>query len=164
MTQDEHQGGGASRSTDPAYGTSTATDVSLREYLGSILKMQEKLEIERLFWLALTGGFAWFQIQRRLEILNHENERLLQQQQRTVSQDTYTANENQRKKEADDLSEWRKEAEKKFTESVTKEEVTQGNLDNRRGSIDTNTKIIAVVFSGIGLMVTIAVLILAFHK
>lgn len=31
----EDQGGGASRSTDPAAGSSAATDVSLREYLGS---------------------------------------------------------------------------------------------------------------------------------
>jgi hypothetical protein len=31
--RDEEQGGGASRTTDPAAGTSSATDVSLREYL-----------------------------------------------------------------------------------------------------------------------------------
>jgi hypothetical protein len=31
------QGGGASRSTDPAAGTSSATDVSLREYLGQMI-------------------------------------------------------------------------------------------------------------------------------
>jgi hypothetical protein len=30
----EHEGGGASRSTDPASGSSAATDVSLREYAG----------------------------------------------------------------------------------------------------------------------------------
>jgi hypothetical protein len=33
----EDQGGGASRTTDPAAGTSSATDVSLREYLGQAI-------------------------------------------------------------------------------------------------------------------------------
>jgi len=33
----QFEGGGASRSTDPAAGTSTATDVSLREYLGALI-------------------------------------------------------------------------------------------------------------------------------
>jgi hypothetical protein len=36
------EGGGASRTTDPAYGTSTATDVSLREYLVARLNAIEK--------------------------------------------------------------------------------------------------------------------------
>ncbi len=36
------EGGGASRSTDPAAGTSTATDVSLREYLMAQINAAEK--------------------------------------------------------------------------------------------------------------------------
>jgi hypothetical protein len=36
------QGGGASRSTDPASGTSSATDVSLREYLTALINAAEK--------------------------------------------------------------------------------------------------------------------------
>lgn len=40
-------GGGASRTTEPALGTSTATDVSLREYLCALLDEAEKRENER---------------------------------------------------------------------------------------------------------------------
>ena len=36
------EGGGASRSTDPATGTSTATDISLREYLVSLIAATER--------------------------------------------------------------------------------------------------------------------------
>ena len=36
------EGGGASRTTDPAAGTSSATDVSLREYLGARINHLEK--------------------------------------------------------------------------------------------------------------------------
>ena len=36
------EGGGASRTTDPAAGTSTATDVSLREYLTALINAAEK--------------------------------------------------------------------------------------------------------------------------
>jgi hypothetical protein len=38
---DAHDGGGASRSTDPAAGTSSATDVSLREYLTALIQAAE---------------------------------------------------------------------------------------------------------------------------
>ncbi len=37
----EGEGGGASRSTDPAAGTSAATDVSLREYLTALISAAE---------------------------------------------------------------------------------------------------------------------------
>ncbi len=40
-------GGGASRTTDPAAGTSTATDVSLREYLTALISAAEKRSDER---------------------------------------------------------------------------------------------------------------------
>jgi len=39
----ENSGGGASRSTDPAAGSSAATDVSLREYLGSRIDALDRL-------------------------------------------------------------------------------------------------------------------------
>jgi hypothetical protein len=41
-TQDE--GGGASRSTDPAAGTSAATDISLREYFEALRKADDKYQ------------------------------------------------------------------------------------------------------------------------
>lgn len=44
MTDD---GGGASRSTDPAAGTSAATDVSLREYIEALRRADVALAVER---------------------------------------------------------------------------------------------------------------------
>jgi len=47
----EDAGGGASRTTDPAAGSSAATDVSLREYIGALiaaLDRQVNTEIEAL--------------------------------------------------------------------------------------------------------------------
>lgn len=41
------EGGGASRSTDPAAGTSAATDVSLREYLVALIDGAERRSDER---------------------------------------------------------------------------------------------------------------------
>src|ERR1700732_4542912 len=41
------EGGGASRSTDPAAGTSTATDVSLREFFGVIRDADLRFDAER---------------------------------------------------------------------------------------------------------------------
>lgn len=41
------EGGGASRSTDPAAGTSSATDVSLREYLVALINAVERRSDER---------------------------------------------------------------------------------------------------------------------
>ena len=42
-------GGGASRSTDPAWGTSSGTDVSLREYIEAIMLERDRryLEVQR---------------------------------------------------------------------------------------------------------------------
>jgi len=42
MDVDEVGGGGASRSTDPAGGTSSATDVSLREYVASEIRALDR--------------------------------------------------------------------------------------------------------------------------
>lgn len=44
---DEDAGGGASRSTDPAAGSSTGTDVSLREHLEALRQADRRLEVER---------------------------------------------------------------------------------------------------------------------
>ncbi len=41
------EGGGASRTTDPAAGTSTATDVSLREHLTALIEGAERRSDER---------------------------------------------------------------------------------------------------------------------
>ena len=44
----ENEGGGASRSTEPATGTSAATDVSLREHLAQMLASSERRSEQRL--------------------------------------------------------------------------------------------------------------------
>jgi vacuolar-type H+-ATPase subunit H len=44
---EEHEGGGASRSTDPAAGSSAGTDVSLREYIEARDWMRDRIDEER---------------------------------------------------------------------------------------------------------------------
>lgn len=44
MDQHAHEGGGASRSTVPAMGTSAATDISLREYFEALRRADEKYQ------------------------------------------------------------------------------------------------------------------------
>lgn len=123
MTED--RGGGASRTTDPAAGTSAATDVSLREYVTATTGQKFRSTWAFMVATVAFGAFAWSEIQRRLEILNHENARLLQQQERTVSQDTYAANEQQRKSEQVEFQAWRKEVDRDRTQSISREEFTR---------------------------------------
>lgn len=47
MTDEVINGGGASLTTDPAAGTSTATDVSLKEYLAAVRAGDRALDAER---------------------------------------------------------------------------------------------------------------------
>ncbi len=51
-------GGGASRSTDPAAGTSQATDVSLREHLGSLIVALDRHMTTELVALRREAGVA----------------------------------------------------------------------------------------------------------
>jgi hypothetical protein len=162
---DGENGGGASRTTDPAAGSSSATDVSLHEHLIAIISgdrrynayrdtMERTLRIESVAVLVAFGAFAWSQVQRRLEILNHENERLLQQQRNTVSQDTYSANEEQRKSEQLDLTEWRKEVDKDRTTSISREEFQQDNRVQRQGIFDNNAKIAMLAVTVASILIT----------
>ena len=100
-------GGGASRSTDPAAGSSSATDVSLREHLTSLIGYERKTSQLLVGFAVVTGAFAWSQIQRRLEILNHENARVSEIAAKTVSSDTYTADKDRTDDERDKLDTWR---------------------------------------------------------
>jgi hypothetical protein len=47
VSEHSHEGGGASRSTDPAAGSSAATDVSLREFVELDWRWQARFEAER---------------------------------------------------------------------------------------------------------------------
>lgn len=149
MTHTDETGGGASRTTDPAAGTSAATDVSLLEYVIALRSGDWRTWKAVAFGVCAFGAFAWSEIQRRLEILNHENARLLVQQQSTVSQDTYKANESQRKEALDDLSEWRKSVDKTLTQSVSREELSRETRDDHRAGISTTTAMIGAVIAAL---------------
>jgi len=126
------EGGGASRTTDPAAGTSSATDVSIREYLTDLFGSRFHATWTVMAAALAFGAFAWSEVQRRLEILNHENARLLQQQERTVSQDTYAANEQQRKSEQAEFQAWRKDVDRDRTQSISREEFQRDTKTEKR--------------------------------
>lgn len=138
-------GGGASRSTDPASGTSSATDVSLREYFNEKISGDRKTNRDRFVFVAALGGVIWFFIERHLADLNHENARVAAVTEKSVSSDTYEANEQQRKSESDKLEGWRHDVDRDRTQSVSRTEFqTEGNI-SKRGTIDTTTKIVGAV-------------------
>lgn len=150
------EGGGASRSTDPAAGTSQATDVSLREYLNEKIHSDRKLNNERFAFVGALAGVIWFFIERHLKDLNHENERILKQQETTISKDTYDANEQQRDKEANELDDWRKDVDKDRTQQVSRAELNQESKFESRAKIST----VAAVLGGVLTAVVILGIIL----
>jgi hypothetical protein len=150
------EGGGASRSTDPAAGTSSATDVSLREYFHALMDSDRSHGRERFYWLIGLGGIIWFEIQRRLENLNHENARILAAQETSISKDTYDANEEQRKAEQANLESWRKEVDKDRTTSISRDEFQQDSRAQKRSTLDSRTAIIGV---GVSLLVAVVFLL-----
>lgn len=135
-------GGGASRSTDPASGTSSATDVSLREFVGQAIGYERIINRVLVGGLAALGIYSWTEVQRRLTNLNHESDRITAAQAASVSADTYRANEEQRKKEAEELRVWRKEQDTARNQSVNREEYAKDARGEKRAGIDTTTKVI----------------------
>ena len=74
---DEEVGGGASRTTDPAGGTSSATDVSLREYVNAQLNALDRHTTAELHALRRENEAANKAAERAIEVAAHEaNERL----------------------------------------------------------------------------------------
>lgn len=153
MPNGEHEGGGASRTTDPASGSSSATDVSLREFTGMQIGYERQSSRLLVGFITALGAFAWSQIQRRLEILNHENARVATIAEQTVSSDTYSSDSARRDDEREKLDDWRAKVDEKFTQSVTKEEVRQDQKMGQRYTIDTSTKVIAVVIAAAVLLI-----------
>lgn len=144
MTNDP--GGGASRSTDPAAGSSAATDVSLREYLSErITRTNERIEADRttnrdrFAFAAIIGGVIWFFIERHLGDLNHENARVAKVSENSVSADTYKANEQQRKSEQDKLDDKLATYDQKWTETVTRDDLTRETRGDRVALRDSNS-------------------------
>ena len=125
-------GGGASRSTDPAAGTSSATDVSLREYLNEKIQADRKLNNERFAFAAVIGATIWFFVERHLSDLNHENARVARVSENSVSSDTYKANEQQRKSEQVKLDEWRNAVDADRGRTVTRDEFQKDNRETVR--------------------------------
>jgi len=137
------EGGGASRSTDPAVGTSSATDVSLREYLNEKIDSDRQTNRERFGFLIALGCTIWFFIERHLKELNHENARVAKVSENSVSQDTYTANQAQHKAELVKLDEWQERVDAALGRGVVREEYQTETKTDRRGSWSTGMQIAA---------------------
>lgn len=149
-------GGGASRTTEPAAGSSAATDVSIREYLISIIAGDRKTNRERFVFLSLLGGVIWFFVERHLADLNHENARVAKVTESSVSADTYQANEQRRDSERSGLEEWRKDVDRDRTQGVTREEFQRDTKTDKRAGFDSGTKIVMAVIAacvlGLGIL------------
>lgn len=148
-------GGGASRTTDPAAGSSVATDVSLREHLG--LQIVYEGKIARMFvWFAgMLGMFAWSQIQRRLEILNHENARVAAIADGTVSSDTYKSDKARTDDERDKLDGWRAGVDEKFTKTASRDELQRETKSERRGNVTFIQGLLATGIAVVGISLTL---------
>lgn len=131
---DHMEGGGASKTTDPAAGSSAATDVSLREFIA----MQFR-------WMLALFVVIWFFVERHLSDLNHENERLAKYQEGSVSADTYKANEDQRRTEAANLNEWRKEVDGDRSRSISREEFEGKSHARSRSNLGLSTQAASLV-------------------
>jgi hypothetical protein len=153
MSQHAHEGGGASRSTDPAAGTSSATDVSLREVVTSWRKDDNARVLERFGWLIALIGTIWFFIERHLAELNHENARVATIAAATVSEDTYKSDKARTDDERDKLDDWRASVDEKFTKSLTRDDLsreTKGDRQILTGNLLALVSLLAVVSGVIG--------------
>ena len=72
------EGGGASRTTDPAAGTSSATDVSLREYLTSLIQGAERRADARFEAMQRSVDAAFSASQLAIDKANEATEKRFQ--------------------------------------------------------------------------------------
>ncbi len=143
---------------------STDDSVPLREYLAALRDSDSHRSQERLYWLASVGVIVWFEIQRRLEILNHENARLLAQQERSVSKDTYDANEQQRRSEQADLAAWRKDVDTDRTQSVTRDEFQHDYREQRQGIFQNRASVVALALTFVLVVLALLAYIATHHS
>ena len=68
----EEQGGGASRSTDPAFGSSSGTDVSLREYINQSINSLDRHFTAEVAALRRETESARLSSDRAIEVAAHE--------------------------------------------------------------------------------------------
>jgi hypothetical protein len=87
----EPEGGGASRSTDPAAGTSTGTDVSLREYLTQQINAVERRTEQRFESMKQAVDLALQANERRFDSVNEFRATLSDQASHFVTRDTLEA-------------------------------------------------------------------------
>jgi 16S rRNA C1402 (ribose-2'-O) methylase RsmI len=87
----DEQGGGASRSTDPAAGTSAATDVSLREHVTMMVQnLQERCD-ERFRAMQRATDIAFEANERRLDAVNEFRAQLGDQTRTFVTREVMDA-------------------------------------------------------------------------
>ncbi len=138
------EGGGASRSTDPVAGTSSATDVSLREFVSMQIGYERRGTLMLVTGIFGLGAFAWAEIQRRLINLNGEAERIKQAQSASVSADTYQANERQRNEERRSLETRLGKYDETFAKSVTRDDLERESKSDRQISLSQVIAIVAI--------------------
>ena len=154
------EGGGASRSTDPAAGSSAATDVSLREYLTALINAVEqrsdqrfesmRVMVETAFSTAQTAiDKAEAATDRRLEGMNEFRDSLSDQASRFVT------------KEQIDLLVGKIEAEiarnREDLDALAKRiDIRQGQLEGSKLTIGSLITILTIGIASIGLLVVLA--------
>lgn len=160
------EGGGASRTTDPAFGSSQATDVSLREFITEVIdgrfrylqtSMNDHVQQTKFAGavFGLFAVFAWFQTKDHLEGLNHEAKRLDVFLQSTVASTTYLADEQRRKEDQQRNAAMLDEISKKVDKAATKEEVTSDSTSSRRAGIGTTTSVVGAVVAAVVVIIAI---------
>lgn len=157
------EGGGASRTTEPAAGSSAATDVPLKEFLTEkIVRTNERIEANRIVnrdrfaFVAAIGGVVWFFIERHLSDLNHENARVAKVSEESISADTYRGDEQRRKEDQNRITTQLGALDAKVASAATKEEVKQETKTDRRGAITTTQAVVAMAVGVV--VVTLAIL------
>lgn len=101
----EDQGGGASRSTDPAYGSSSGTDVSLREYINASTNALDRHFTSEVQALRRETESARQASDRAIEVAAHEAAERLAAHNGLIEQMRQQANTFSTRESVDDYKE-----------------------------------------------------------
>lgn len=151
----EEAGGGASRTTEPAAGSSSGTDVSLREHFGALRQADQTLWRTMFGMITVLGFVIWRELQRRDETLNHEAARLQASVAANVSADTYQANEQQRTAERAKDETWRKKVDDGLAQTVGREEFKAEAKSDRRQIDGARVAGLSVLIAVIGVVISL---------
>lgn len=153
-------GGGASRSTEPAAGTSQATDVSLREYLTALINAAEKRSDARFDAMKEMVETAFKTAQeaitkaeaatdRRLEGMNEFRDSLSDQATRFVTKDALDSLVAKLESEID--------RNREDLDSLAKRiDIRQGQLEGSKITTTTLVTVITVSIAVLGLIIVLA--------